>query len=318
MELKIITPESVAGFAANLAIRERSIHTVSRYLHDVRSYASFLEGQEASGQGTLGYKRQLMERKYAPGSVNTILASLRSFFQYMGWRGCETRRIVIQRDAYCPEKKELTQEEYAALLKAAGERDRLLLETICSTGIRVSELQHFTLENVRRREICVSCKSKLRRVMVPETVGRKLEDFAQRQGITSGVIFPGREGKPLGRRRIWAIMKEVGEKAGVELSKVFPHNLRKLFARTFYDAGKDVVKLADVLGHSSIETTRIYTRTSGTEHRRLLDALALKLPDPDRQPDKKPEEKPEGTAERKDAKRPHRHRKGGKGRRARK
>ena len=275
MKSKIITPEALADFESRLIAKERSRHTVWRYVHDVAAFAAYLGGREVSGEETSGFKRRLLEKGYKPGSVNTILESLFAFFKFTGWEDCRTQRLVIQRDAYCPEERELTRTDYEALLDAAKGRDRLIIATICSTGIRVSELAFFTLEAVKGREILVTCKRKTRRIMVPDDIGRELEEYAESEGITSGAIFLGSKGKPLSRGRVWAIMKLAAVRAKVRSAKAFPHNLRKLFARTFYDANHDVVKLADVLGHSSIETTRIYTKSSGAEHRRLVNALGL-------------------------------------------
>ncbi len=275
MDTRIITPETVSGFEADLVLHERSPHTIGRYLHDVRAYAVFLDGRETSAEETGRFKRELIEKGYRPGSVNTILESLFAFFKFTGWENCRTQRLVIQKDAYCPEERELTRTDYEALLDAAKGRDRLIIATICSTGIRVSELAFFTLEAVKGREILVTCKRKTRRIMVPDDIGRELEEYAESEGITSGAIFLGSKGKPLSRGRVWAIMKRAAFRAKVRAAKAFPHNLRKLFARTFYEANHDVVKLADVLGHSSIETTRIYTKSSGAEHRKLVNALGL-------------------------------------------
>ena len=275
MEEKIITSEVISGFEAHLVSKERSGHTIAKYLHDVRAYAGFLGGREVSSETTCGFKQELIAKEYAPGSINTMLASLFAFFKFMGWTDCGTQRMLIQRDAYCPEDKELTREDYEALLGAARERDRLIMETVCSTGIRVSELRFFTLEAVKSREVVVTCKRKIRHIMVPDDTALELERYAEKSGITSGVIFRGRNGKPLDRLRVWAVVKLAAVRAKVKAAKAFPHNLRKLFARTFYDANHDAVKLADVLGHSSIETTRIYTRSSGAEHRKLVNALGL-------------------------------------------
>ncbi len=276
MTARIITPETVTEFQDSLLRLERSPHTIGRYMHDVKSYYAFLGGQEVTSETTCAYKQKLVDRKYAPSSINTILASLFAFFKFMEWPGCGTQRMVIQRDAFCPEEKELSLREYKAIVKAAPKgRDKLIVQTLCATGIRVSELQYFTVEAVRRREVVVICKRKIRRIMVPDDLGAQLEAYAKERKITSGPIFRGWKGKPLSRRRVWAVTKSAGHRAGVRESKVYPHNLRKLFARTFCAAGGDVVKLSDVLGHSSIETTRIYTRSSGAEHRRLVNALGL-------------------------------------------
>ncbi len=276
MTTRTITPEAVAGFRAQLISNSCSVHTIGRYLHDVISYSAFLGGQEVTSETTYAYKQSLVDREYKPSSINTILASLFAFFSFMKWIDCGTQRMIIQRTTYLPEDKVLTEKEYEKLLKAAkNPRDRLLLETLCSSGIRVSELRYFTVEAVKRRDVGVLCKRKNRSVLMPEALCVKLEKFAKERGITSGVIFRGQKGRPLGRQRIWAIMKETAERAGVLASKVHPHNLRKLFARTFLKNGGDMPQLSDVLGHSSIETTRIYIKSTGDEHRKLINSLGL-------------------------------------------
>ena len=187
------------------------------------------------------------------------------------------KSLKVQRQVYCAEEKELTKAEYERLLKAAGKNEqlRLVMETICSTGIRVSELKYFTAEAVRRGEVIVRCKAKTRTILLPGKLRRLLLDYAGKWKIRSGVIFLTGRGKPLDRKAIWAQMKGLCKAAGVKPGKVFPHNLRKLFARTFYGIEKDIAKLADILGHSSVDTTRIYIMTSGTEHRQKLERLGL-------------------------------------------
>jgi len=150
-----------------------------------------------------------------------------------------------------------------------------VIQTICGTGIRVSELQYFTVEAVRYGQVTVDCKNKTRTILVPGKLRNILLNYAKRHGITAGTIFVTRSGKPLNRSNIWAAMKRLCETAGVKASKVFPHNLRKLFARTFYGIEKDIAKLADILGHSSINTTRIYIMTTSAEHRRQIEQLGL-------------------------------------------
>ena len=276
MEAKVITPEVISDFRDVLNALGRSVHTVARYLFDVTSFARFLDGREATAEATREFRDSLMSRGYAPGSVNTKLASLFSFFHSLGWEGCETPRVLIQKDAYISEDAELTLEDYRKLLAAARcPRDRLILEALGGTGIRVSELRYFTLEDVRKRDIRVQCKRKIRRIMIPEALGRLLEDYAAERGITSGVIFRQASGKPLDRRTVWRFMKAAGKRAGLLPSKVHPHNLRKLFARTFLANGGTLEQLSDVLGHSSLETTRIYIKTSGAEHRRIVENLGL-------------------------------------------
>ena len=275
---RLITPALVESFRAHLVREERSEYTVEKYLRDARGYAAFLEGREASGERTREYKERLTKEGYAAGSVNSMLASLNALFRFLGWSDCGTKRIRTQKRAFCPEERELTRDEYFRLLSKAGTgRLRLVLETIGSTGIRVSELRFFTVEAVARGEAAVSCKSKTRSVFIPAKLKKMLLKYAKANRIVSGPIFLGKNGQPLSRGSIWAAMKRLAKRAGVALTKVFPHNLRKLFARTFYALDRDIGKLADLLGHSSIDTTRIYIMTTGAEHRRAIDRLNLIL-----------------------------------------
>ena len=218
-----------------------------------------------------------MEKGYAARSINSMLASLNSLLNFLGWSDCKVKNIKTQLQTYCAEEKELTKHEYLRLLEAARGRPQLhlILETICGTGIRVSELRFFTTEAVRRGEITVSCKSKTWTILIPGKRRRLLLEHARKNGIRSGAISISRRGKPLDRSNIWAQMKSLCEAARVRASKVFPHNLRKQFARTFYGIEKDIAKLADLLGHSSIDATRIYIMTTGTEHRRKMERLGL-------------------------------------------
>lgn len=218
-----------------------------------------------------------MEKGYAVRSINSMLASLNSLLDFFGWSDCKVKNVKMQHQAYCEEEKELTKAEYLRLLNAAKDRPqlRLVLETICGTGIRVSELRYFTVEAVKSGTVVVNCKSKNRMILLPGKLKKLLLCYARRNDIRSGAIFITRNGNPLNRSNIWAQMKSLCEAAGVKKSKVFPHNLRKLFARTFYGIEKDITKLADILGHSSIDTTRIYIMSSGTEHRRKIERLGL-------------------------------------------
>lgn len=275
MEERIITPEKIGEFAAYLVREERSGATVEKYIRDVRAYAAYLSGREAGAEETRDYKRALQEAGYAPGSINSMLASVNAFFRFAGWEGCRTRRVRTQKSPFCPEEKELSKNDYLALLRTASDRHALMMETMGSTGIRVSELRFFTVESVSAGEVRVTCKNKTRVVFVPRQLRRLLLDYARSEHIVSGPIFLGRDGAPIDRRSVWAAMKRIAEKAGIAASKVFPHNLRKLFARLFYASARDVVKLADVLGHGSVETTRIYLKTSGVEHRNIVEGLKL-------------------------------------------
>ncbi len=267
------------AFARHLYEQEKSPATAEKYLRDVRAFCRFLGTDPLTKEAVIAYKRHLLARGYAPASVNSMLAGLNACLAFLGRSDCKTRALRCQRPTYCPEEKELTKAEYKRLLAAAAGRPQLqlLLQTICATGIRVSELQHFTVEAVRRGEITIRCKSKTRTILVPGKLRGMLLRWAAGRGICRGAIFITRRGNPLNRSNIWAMMKSLCRKAGVRSSKVFPHNLRKLFARTFYALDKDIAKLADILGHSSVNTTRIYIMSTGTEHRRKIEGLGLLL-----------------------------------------
>lgn len=277
MKQRKITEEALRSYHQYLLREEKSTATVEKYLRDVRAFSVYAGDGEITKEVVLEYKRELQQKEYAVRSINSMLASINSFLIYMGWTDCKVKSFKLQRQVYCAEEKELTKAEYERLLKAAekNEQLRLVMQTICSTGIRVSELKYFTVEAVSHGEVIVNCKAKTRTILIPGKLRKRLLDFARKQKIRSGVIFLTRNGNPLDRKTIWAQMKGLCKTAGVNPSKVFPHNLRKLFARTFYGIEKDIAKLADILGHSSIETTRIYIMTTGTEHRRKIERLGL-------------------------------------------
>ena len=255
---------------------EKSPVTIEKYIRDAGVFLAFCEGQPVTKDLVMAYKSQLVEGgRYAVGSINSMLSSVNSFLHFMGWDECRVKAIRTQRQLYCAREKELTRAEYERLLAAAGEVLRLIIQTICGTGIRGSELAYFTVEAVRENDVIVTCKKKTRPVYMPGRLRKHLLRFAAERGITSGVIFRTRSGKPIDRSNIWASMKRLCASARVSPEKVFPHNLRKLFARTFYEMKKDIAKLADALGHSSINTTRIYIMTSGDEHRRCVERLGL-------------------------------------------
>ncbi len=277
MQTHVLTKDRIADLAAYLRREEKSPATQQKYLRDVRNFFLYCAGAPITKELVLRWKRQLQEDGYAVRSVNSMLASINCLFQFLGWNDCRVKSIRTQRKTYCAEEKELTKNEYLRLLAAAKKNKQLelVLQTICGTGIRVSELQFFTVEAVRRGEVTVSCKSKTRTILVPGRLKKRLLEYAKKNGITTGTVFVTRNGNPLDRSNIWAQMKRLCEAAGVKPSKVFPHNLRKLFARTFYGIEKDIAKLADILGHSSINTTRIYIMTTGSEHRRKIEQLGL-------------------------------------------
>lgn len=273
----IITAQQIQAFSAYLTEEEKSTATLEKYLRDVRAYCAFLEGKAITKETVIAYKKYLGEQGYAVHSINSMLASVNSFLAFAGLPQYKVKSLRIQRQIYCPEEKELTKAEYARLVSAAKRNERLslVLQTICATGIRVSELQYFTVEAVKRGQITVNCKSKTRNIFLPGKLQKLLLAYARKIKKHAGVIFTGKSGNPLNRSYIWAAMKRLCKTANVLSSKVFPHNLRKLFARTFYAQDKDIAKLADILGHSSINTTRIYIMTTGMEHRQKIERMGL-------------------------------------------
>ena len=277
MEDQSITNTKIQDYSDYLLREEKSTATYEKYLRDIRRFWLFAGDRPVTKELVVAWKKTLVEQGYAVRSVNSMLASVNSFLGFQGWRDCKVKNIRLQRQTYCTEEKELTKAEYLRLLEASRKNEQLnlVLQTICSTGIRVSELRYFTVEAVRRGEITVNCKSKTRTILVPGKLRKLLLNFAKQNRIFAGTIFVGKSGKALDRSRIWQQMKGLCRAAGVKESKVFPHNLRKLFARTFYSIEKDIAKLADILGHSSINTTRIYIMTTGTEHRRRIERLGL-------------------------------------------
>lgn len=274
---RILTLEQIQSFEKWLREEEKSTVTIEKYSRDVYKFRTFTGKNVVTKELVINYKQYLIEKQYAVASINSMLASLNTFFKYLGWEELQVKGLRVQKQIYCAEEKELTKEEYGKLLKAAKGKPRLqlLLQTICSTGIRVSEVKYFTVEAVKAGEIHVACKNKNRIVILPGKLKRILLKYAKQNHIKSGIIFCTKTGKPLNRSNIWSEMKLLCEKAKVKPAKVFPHNLRKLFARAFYKAEKDIAKLADILGHSSINTTRIYIISTGEEHRKQIERLGL-------------------------------------------
>lgn len=265
--------EQVSAFEKYLTTEEKSMATIEKYLRDVRAFLVYLDGRPISKEETIAYKEQLAEQ-YAPASANSMLVALNSFLRFIGRQDCCVRLFKIQRQIFCREDKELTREEYRRLVKAAANtRLALVIQTICGTGIRVSELQYITVEAIRNGKALVNCKNKTRVIFIPTSIQKLLKPYIKKSGITAGAIFVTKSGKPLNRRNIWRDMKALCKRAGVSSNKVFPHNLRHLFARTFYSVEKDIVRLADLLGHSSINTTRIYTMETGNQHMARLERL---------------------------------------------
>ena len=281
MNQRQITSGQIAAFAADLCQCERSRGTIEKYTRDIRAFAAWLGKRPVDKQAAAAWKQSLQERDYAPATVNAMLIALNRFFAFLGWQDCRVKLLKVQRQLFRSAEKDLSKEEYLRLIETAQaegkERLALLMETICATGIRVSEVRYITVEAAKQGRAEISLKGKIRTILLPGKLCRKLLKYAKRQKNASGEIFLTRNGTGLSRRQIWAEMKAICRAAGVAASKVFPHNLRHLFARTFYRVTRDVAKLADVLGHSSIETTRIYLISTGAEHLRQLGRLQLIL-----------------------------------------
>ncbi len=279
MKGRILTENQIAAFAAYLKSEEKSKNTVEKYIRDVRAFCTYVDKTDITKETVIAYKNKLLSENYAARSVNSMLASVNSLLSYLGWADLRVKSIKLQRQIYCPEEKELTKAEYMRLVHTAkqkgNERLNLLIQTICGTGIRVSELQYITVEAAKYGEAVVSLKGKTRSVFIVRELQKRLLRYAAEQKITTGAIFITRSGKPMSRTNIWREMKNLCVQAGVNPQKVFPHNLRHLFARTFYGIEKDIAKLADILGHSSINTTRIYIITTGNEHRQRMENIRL-------------------------------------------
>lgn len=278
MKGRIITAKTIAKFKEHLILEERSEITIEKYIRDVKAFTAYTQNTVVTKETVISYKKHLQET-YAVRSVNSMLASINSLFAFLGWHDLRVKSLKLQQQVFCPEEKELTKAEYARLCRTAerkhNERLNLILQTICGTGIRVSELQFITVEAVKQGEAVVNCKAKTRSVFIVKELKQKLLRYAAEQGIKSGMIFVTRTGKPISRTNIWREMKALCKEANVNPQKVFPHNLRHLFARVFYGIEKDIAKLADILGHSSINTTRIYIISTGTEHRKRMENMHL-------------------------------------------
>ena len=278
MKRQKLQESMIPPYETALQEAEKSAATMEKYLHHVRQFVAHDAGRRIDKALVLEYKTRL-GKLYAPSSANAALAAVNGFLRFWGFESCCVRPFKVQKKLYCPEEKELTREEYVRLVKAAkeksSERLALLLEAICATGIRVSELQFITVEAVSQGEAIVTCKGKTRTVFLPAALQKKLRRYIQGQKIQSGSVFITRTGKPMNRSNIWREMKALCERANVAPSKVFPHSLRHLFARCFYSIDHDVAKLADILGHSNINTTRIYIITTGAEHRRKMETMRL-------------------------------------------
>jgi len=278
MKGHFITSKETERFRNYLREEEKSENTMEKYIRDVTVFSAFCDGA-ITKDTVIAYKQSLIDGGYAVRSINSMLASLNSLFSFLGWYELRVKSLKVQQQVFCPEEKELTKAEYERLCRTAerkqNERLCLILQTICGTGIRVSELQFITVEAVRKGEATVSLKGKTRSIFIVRDLQKKLLRYISEQKITIGAVFVTRTGKAMSRTNIWREMKKLCLEAEVNPEKVFPHNLRHLFARVFYGIEKDIAKLADILGHSSINTTRIYIISTGTEHRQRMERMQL-------------------------------------------
>mgnify|MGYP003181848676 CR=1 FL=1 len=280
MEKRIITESMLLDYRNYLKEEEKSRNTIEKYMRDIREFHVWLAEYPLSRQKVMAYKERLKEI-YAVRSVNSILSSVNSFLRYCGWSDCCVRLLRIQNQIFCTQDRELSREDYRKLIETARkqkkERLEAALQTICATGIRISELSFITVEAVCCGKATVSCKGKCRQVFLPRKLQMLLKQYICRKKIRTGPVFVTKSGKIWDRSNIWREMKALCQEAGVHPGKVFPHNLRHLFARTYYNMKKDIAKLADILGHSSINTTRIYIVSTGNEHRKQIECLGLVL-----------------------------------------
>ncbi len=276
--MREITDDMIKEFKTFLIAEEKSKATTDKYIRDVKAFAEYSKGKIIDKEVMLEYKNLLIEQ-YAPVSVNSMLSSINSFFLFKGWNNLKVKFVKIQKQIFINQEKELTKKEYEMLIDTAKKKKNrklfFLMQTICSTGIRVSELKCITVEAVERGQATINCKGKLRVVILPVMLCKMLKNFIKKEKIKKGPVFVSKNGNPLDRSNIWKDMKKLCKKAGVSEKKVFPHNLRHLFARTYYSIQRDVVRLADILGHSNVNTTRIYTMESGEIHRNQIQKLGL-------------------------------------------
>ncbi len=279
MQKQTITRQNLHAFALRLREGERSAATIEKYLREAARFSVWLGKEPLTKSVVARWKEHLLQAGYSPTTVNGKLTALDQMLLCLDKGDCRVKHVKIQRRLFREDSRELTREEYLRLLGTAKRKGRerlaLLMETICATGIRVSEVRFITLAAVQKGRAEIALKGKIRTILLPGKLCRKLLRYAKKNKIFTGTIFQSRNGSALSRKQIWAEMKSICREAGVSPSKVFPHNLRHLFARTFYRVSRDVAKLADVLGHSSIETTRIYLISTGAEHARTMERLQL-------------------------------------------
>lgn len=276
--MKTITNKIIKSFENYLHEEEKSDNTIEKYMRDIRSFCEWLAGKPVDKSAVISYKKEICE-KYLPASVNSILSSINALFMYMNWYDLKVKTLKIQRRIFVDKEKELTKAEYKRLLTVAKKKKNkrlyYLMQTLCSTGLRISELKYVTCEAVNAGKATINCKGKIRQVFLPKQLCEMLKAYVKQKKIKKGSVFITKNGKPIDRSFVWKMLKSLCDIAEVNPKKVFPHNLRHLFARTYYSYEKDIVRLADILGHQSVNTTRIYTMENGDIHRRQIEKLNL-------------------------------------------
>ena len=281
MNGRIVQLEKINEFKKKLFLEEKSERTSDKYIRDCKSFCQFCGEKEIKRETVLNYKQMLIEKGYKLCTVNSYISSINSLFKHLGWDDFRLRQYRVQKSFYRPEEKELCLEEYKLLCRTAEKSNRenlsLIMQTIASTGIRIGELHFITVEAVIAGTADVCKKSKIRSIFIPETLKKKLMKYMDKMNISSGPVFLNSHGSPVKRSVIWNQMKHLCRKCNINPMKVYPHNLRHLFARQFYCLDKDIAKLADILGHSSINTTRLYIVSTGTEHRKLIEKMNMTL-----------------------------------------
>lgn len=281
MKGRLLTKEIINYFINHLRLEEKSANTIEEYARDVNAFSVYLNDNAVCKEIVIEDKQALIADDYAVSSINSMLAAVNSIFDYLGWIDCKVKAIKTQRQIYCPENKELSKVEYLRLVDAAernnNQRLNMILQMICGTDIRISDLQFITVEAVKSGTVEVACKGKNWIIFIVKKLKKKLLRYAAERHIKAGAIFITKSGKPVNRTNVWREMKALCKQAHVNPDKVFPHNLRHLFARMFYKLEKDIAKLADILGHSSINTTRIYIISTGCEHLKRMENMRLVL-----------------------------------------
>lgn len=277
--MRHINIEEIDHYRRELIEAEKSAATVEKYIRDIRTFVQWLgDDRTISKERVIQYKEYL-KNHYKVTSTNSMLVALNRYFQYLGWSDCCVKGLKSQQQMFSSESRELKQQEYEKLVETARrnrkEQLALIIETITGTGIRISELVYITAEAVTQGKAEVSCKGKWRLIYLTKELRKRLMKYCRQKNIKEGLVFCTRSGRPLDRSNIWSMMKKLSKAAGVNPDKVFPHNLRHLFARTYYKKHKDIFYLADILGHANVNTTRIYTRTAGENHIRMLEGLKL-------------------------------------------